>query len=127
MSFSDAQETLIAEHSFGVAVTVPNIATHLALCTGDPEAGANISTATRQPIAFVSAGSQVSGRHRVQNSGTVTFTNDSGGSLTVTHLAAMTALTAGSVVAGFALPSSIVVPNGASLQYTAGEITFDVG
>lgn len=121
MPTTDAFQNAIINHFLRNTTQTPPTTVYLSLSTTTPvEAGTNFtepSGITRQAITLgsPSAGSS-------SNSGTISFTNSSGGSWVVTYIGIFTASTSGTLWMYKALTSSRTILNGETFSWSAGDI-----
>lgn len=121
--FTDEYEITAGDASF-------TLVTHINFCTADPEDGTGEATGNTRAAysgGWTQEGTQVSGRRRWSNTAALTISNDSGSTISVTHLVTASALTGGVRVHIMDLPSPTDVPSGVDATWQPGEITFEIG
>lgn len=124
MSLSLYLQRKLLDHFLGVTPFTAPAARHASVHTADPgETGASEGNMVRQAVTTFGAASAAS--PSVSNpAGTITWTNNSGATIVVTHLGLFDAATAGNFLVGGPLSASQSVPAGAQLVVAAAD--FDV-
>lgn len=127
MSLSTYLQQALQDHYLGVAAFTQPAGHFAAAFTADPaETGANESAMARVSLNFATPASAAS--PSVSNpDGPVVFTNNSGSTITVTHVGIFDATVSGNFLVGGALPSSKQVPDGSQLSIDAADfnVTMD--
>lgn len=127
MSLSTYLQQALLDHYLGIAPFTQPAALYAAAFTDDPgEDGSNESGMDRVLLSFSTPAS--AGSPSVANpDNAVVFTNDTGSTVTVTHIGIFDATTSGNFLVGGALPSSKQVPDGSQLSIDAADfnVTMD--
>lgn len=130
-SLSDYAELELLDHIFEVGSYTPVATVYVALCEADPTdagTGASITESSytgyaREAVTYGAAASR-----SITNSGTITFTQSSGGSSTVTHWAILDSVTtgAGNMLAHGSLSASKNIVSGNTPSFAASELDITV-
>lgn len=128
---SNYLENKLNDHLFGKA-TYTSPTTYLALCTSAPtdgDTGSTISEATYTSYARLSTSASdwnASSGGTISNANQLQFTAATGGSDTITHVAAVDASSGGNLLWYIALDANLAVSSGITPQFNAGTLSVSV-